>query len=64
MAADDGSADDGVLADARVRPDDRLIDHRVLLDVAVAPDNRVRTDARAGLDDGLFVDEAGTFDAR
>src|SRR5262245_36986055 len=62
MAAENRSAHDRFLADAGVRPDDRMLDDRVLLDVAVSPDHAVRADAGAGLDDRALVHETGTLD--
>src|SRR5262245_47191024 len=62
MAAENRSAHDRFLADAGVRPDDRMLDDRMLLDVALPPDHAVRADAGAGLDDRALVHETGTLD--
>src|SRR5713226_3832552 len=62
MAAENRLSDGRFLADAVVGPDDRAVEHRVLLDVALAADHAVGADARAGLHDRAFVDEARRFD--
>src|SRR5262245_35454224 len=64
MPAENRSADDSLLADAGIGPDDRPVHDRVLLDVALPADDAVGGDARAGFDYYTLIDEAWRFDDR
>src|SRR5262245_41529285 len=64
MPAENRSADDSLLADAGIGPDDRPVHDRVLLDVALSADDAVGSDARARFDHHALVDEAWPFDDR